>query len=82
MRYMIISLILLGLSVMLLWGIDAAGNSMAQRELARGQAEAMLIRAQAESRLATSTAMAISLTAALPWGILAILGILGLAVIS
>jgi len=52
------------------------------RATARNYSEAAIIRAQAESRLTTATAGAIVTAALLPWGVLAILGVLGLATVA
>jgi hypothetical protein len=49
---------------------------------AQGQAEAMVVRAQAESRLHAAQAAAITSASLLPWGVLAILGLLGLAIVA
>jgi hypothetical protein len=57
-------------------------NAQANLTYARGQAEAMVIRAQAESRLQAAQAAAITSASLLPWGVLAILGLLGLAVVA
>jgi len=48
----------------------------------RNYSEASIIRAQAESRLTTATAGAITTAALLPWFALATLGVLGLAIMA
>jgi len=81
--------VLLGMAVLILFAVaelsDAAANqTRAETGLAyaRGQAEAMVIRAQAESRLTAATASAITSAALLPWGVLGVLGLLGLAIVA
>lgn len=48
----------------------------------RGQAESTIIRAQAQARLDSAQASAITMSAALPWGVLGVLGLLGLALVA
>lgn len=49
---------------------------------AEGRTRAMVIQAQAESRLHTAQAVALTLAATLPWGVLGVVGLLGLAVVG
>lgn len=62
--------------------IIVASGYASDRAADRDRAEAVIIRAQAESRLTTATAGAITSAALLPWGVLAVLGVLGLAVVA
>jgi hypothetical protein len=77
------------LAALLVYGLDSLANSetrkvnaQASLAYAQGQAEAMVLRAQAESRLHAAQAAAITAASLLPWGVLAILGVLGLAVVA
>lgn len=58
-----------------------AAETRARAELVyeRGQAEATIMRAQGQARLDAAQAGAITMSAALPWGVLGTLGLLGLA---
>jgi len=73
MKYIVIILALLGL---LFFAVGYANS----RATERNYSEAAIVRAQAESRLTTATAGAITSVALLPWGVLGIVGVLGLAV--
>lgn len=84
--FLIIGLLL---TALLVYALDDLANSetrrvnaQAQLVYAQGQAEAMVLRAQAESRLHAAQAAAITSASLLPWGVLAILGVLGLAVVA
>ncbi|MBN1992824.1 MAG: hypothetical protein JW953_08965 [Anaerolineae bacterium] len=57
-------------------------NAQANLEYARGQAQAMIIEAQAESRLHSAQAWAITAGAIVPFVALAIVGLLGLAIVA
>lgn len=71
----------LGILVCVALIIVASGYAF-DRAADRDRAEAVVIHAQAESRLTSATAGAITSAALLPWGVLAILGVLGLAVVA
>lgn len=84
--FLIIGLLL---TALLVYALDNLANSEARRvnaqaqlAYAQGQAEAMVLRAQAESRLHAAQAAAITSASLLPWGVLAILGVLGLAIVA
>lgn len=62
--------------------IIVASGYASDRAADRDRAEAVVIHAQAESRLTTATAGAITSAALLPWGVLAVLGVLGLAIVG
>jgi hypothetical protein len=72
--------------------VFAAGNfqdSVANRERARGEAQAQVLYAQGQASLNRAEAAVIraeattaTMYAALPWAVLAVLGLLGLAVVS
>jgi hypothetical protein len=77
------------LTIILVYTLDSLAGSEARKvnaqanlAYAQGQAEAMVLRAQAESRLHTAQAVAITSASLLPWSVLAILGLLGLAVVA
>lgn len=81
--------VLLMLAVIFIYSLDSlAGsqalqvNAQANLEYARGQAQAVVIQAQAESRLTSAQAAAITSATMLPWGVLGILGLLGLAIVG
>ncbi len=57
-------------------------HAQAALEFERGRAQAIVIQAQGQARLDAAQAAAISSAAMLPWGALAILGLLGLAVVA
>lgn len=82
-------LVALLLSVALLWAFSTAADSASRQtdaranlEYARGQAQAMVIEAQAESRLHSAQAWAITAAAIIPFLALAIVGLLGLAIVA
>jgi hypothetical protein len=54
-------------------------NAEANLAYARGRARAVVIEAQGQARLDSAQASAVTLTAALPWGVLGVLGLLGLS---
>ncbi len=57
-------------------------HAQAALEFERGRSQAIVIQAQGQARLDAAQAAAISSAAMLPWGALAILGLLGLAVVA
>lgn len=50
-----------------------------EREMARGRAQALVLQAQGQARIDTAQAQAILGMAALPWGVLGLLGCFGFA---
>lgn len=85
----ILTLIALALSAGLIFALGYANDRAAQKELARGQAESMILRAQGQARLDSAQAMGTIILAvaalvlsSLPLAVLAVLGILGLAVVA
>lgn len=71
-------IILVVSGILLALAVGYASDRAAEQD----RAEAVVIRAQAESRLTSATATAITTTALLPWFSLTILGVLGLAVMA
>jgi hypothetical protein len=73
------------LAVALGYANDSAtrqANAQANLELAQGRARAMIIEAQAESRLHSAQAWAITAGAIIPFLALAIVGLLGLSIVA
>jgi len=57
-------------------------NAQAGVERARGEAEAMILRAQGQNSLDRAQAYTMTLNSGLPWGVLGVLGVLGLAIVA
>lgn len=68
--------------ILLTLAIGYASDRAGEAQYRQAQGEALVIRAEAESRLTTATASAITTAALLPWFALTILGVLGLAVMA
>jgi hypothetical protein len=84
-----IVVIILMLLIILTYAVAVLNDKATRREYARaaaieadGRARALVIAAQAESRLHAAQASATLSAVLLPWGILAVLGLLGLAIIT
>ncbi len=74
-------------------GLDRRTSAEAQLAYARGQAravvieaqgqrQAQVIEAQGQARLDSAAALSVASYALLPWGVLAVLGLLGLAIVA
>ena len=85
----ILLLVCFGLGVALVFAAGSFQSGAAARERARGEAQAGIIYAQGQASLNRAEAAVIraeattaTMYAALPWAVLAVLGLLGLAVVS
>jgi hypothetical protein len=82
-------LLILALVVALIVAAGWSSDRAANLEMARANGEAIVIRAQGQAALdraqaaqLTAAAASIAMLAAVPWGVLSCLGVLGLAVIA
>jgi hypothetical protein len=81
-RFLGLILVCLALVVALFAAMGYANDRAAQYELARGRSQAIIIQAQGQARLDSAQAWAVTSAAALPWGALTILGVLGLGILA
>ena len=79
----------LGLFLAVLLAAGFAADGSAKVEMARAQGEATIIRAQGQAAMdraqatqMTAAAASIAMLAAVPWGVLACLGVLGIGVLA
>jgi hypothetical protein len=78
----LIPLVVIALLALLAFGIGYASDQAGEAAYQQAQGEALVIRAQAEARLTAATAQAITTAALLPWGVLLVLGVLGMSIVA
>jgi hypothetical protein len=81
-KFFLFIVLILGLGLAALGLIALVNESAAKAETARGNAEAQIIHAEGQAALNRAQAASMVMTAAVPWGVLFILGLLGLAVVA